>query len=142
MSYDLAIDKSVRARAKFEAISLGQAGQRYIAKPYTTVIVYDSFTVTGNVELNRNVKPSQRERLLFGNVLAYDFNTHLSVIASNPNLANKIKAKVVRGMVSELASAKRARHTSNVIAYVEALSNSLSHRPLAITPEIADCIPY
>jgi hypothetical protein len=141
-AYDLANDKLVRARAKFEGLSLGESGYKYFIKPYTNLSNFTSTNVADSVDLTRNHRPTILERELLAKILHYDSNAQAISIDCNPVLANKIKRNVIRGMVSELAEAKRARHTNNVIEYVKALCSMPRYIRLSVTQDIDEHIPY
>jgi hypothetical protein len=139
--YDLAADKLVRAKARFEGLSLGEAACKYIDKPYLTVGKCESYIAKDKIDLTDNVKPSYLECELDLKISSYDENQS-SLRDLNVALYDIIKSHVIRGIVRELAKAKRARHTGNVINYAEELARSPRYLLLILDHEMESTIPY
>lgn len=139
VAYDLTKDRQIRARAKFEDISLGQAITRYPIRSFVDTSSAYNYLAKDKIKLIENNEPSSRELDIVYRIEKYDDeNSDLSYI--NPDLHGIIKNCVTLGLNGELAKAKRARHIGNVINYVEAMCSQPSYQ--IMDTALLEDVPY
>lgn len=139
VAYDLTKDRRVRARARFENISLGQAIIKYPIKTFVDKISSYNYLARDKIELIENNRLSSREIEIFHRIKNFN-NENSDLSDTNPDLHIIIRNCVTLGLNSELAKAKRARHIGNVIKYVDAMCCEPTYQIMDIA--LLEDVPY
>lgn len=141
--YDLSADKRLRARAKFERLSLGRTtkmygddirldvfdGRSYIAKSEHPSLV--DFEMVSDEELALIVRL---------NDFAEGRSTSLRQL--NPTLHEKILRISTAIAKEQLNRMRRAKHTPYMLAHARYLASLPRYRPVEHDEELSECIPY
>ena len=141
-AYDIELDRQIRARAKFEAISLGQAGSKYGSNCKSGVPVVRTYIAKDEHPTIINDELSNEELKIIFNLKDYSEGRSTLLKLANPLLHRKIEQMLVSIAEERLAKARRARHTPHVLDYARYLENLPRYKPLMFTGELAESIPY
>jgi hypothetical protein len=140
--YDVELDKQIRARAKFEQLSLGQAASRYGGRCRVCVPVVRSYIAKEEHPTILNEELSNEELEIILSLKDYELNRSTPLKLANPVLFMKVE-QMVRTIAEErLAKARRARHTPHVLAYAKYLENLPRYQTFVLSGELAESIPY
>lgn len=140
--YDVELDRRIRARAKFEGISLGQAGSKYGSNCKLDVPVVRTYIAKDEHPTLINDEISNEELAIIFNLKDYSEHRPTSLKLANPLLHRKIEQMLVSIAEERLAKARRARHTPHVLAYSRYLENLPRYKSLPLTDELAESLPY
>jgi hypothetical protein len=140
--YDVELNRQIRARAKFEAISLGQAARKYGSSCKLCVPVVRTYIAKDVHPTIINDELSNEELKIIFNLKDYSEGRSTSLKLASPLLHRKIEQMLVSIAEERLAKARRARHTPHVLAYSKFLESLPRYKPLILTGELAESIPY
>ena len=140
--YDVELDRQIRARAKFEGISLGQAASKYGSNCKLCVPVVRTYIAKDEHSTIINDELSNEELKIIFNIEDYSEGRSTSLKLANPLLHRKIEQMLVSIAEERLAKARRARHTPHVLAYSKFLESLPRYKSLPFTGELAESIPY
>jgi hypothetical protein len=115
--YDVELDRQIRARAKFEAISLGQAASKYGGNCKLRIPVIKTYIAKDVHPTIINDELSNEELKIIFNIKDYSEGRSTSLKLANPLLHGKIEQMLVSIAEERLAKARRARHTPHVLAF-------------------------
>jgi len=140
--YDVELDRQIRARAKFEGISLGQAASKYGSNCKLGIPVVKTYIAKDEHSTIVNDELSDEELTIIFNIEDCSEGRSTSLKLANPLLHRKIEQMLVSIAEERLVKARRARHTSHVLGYARYLESLPKYKPLIFTGELAECIPY
>lgn len=140
--YDVNADKTVRAKATFRRISLGQACDMSCTQSYEITSHGRSFIAKDEHPTLTSGDLSDTEIELIFKLRDSDSYCPDLIREKNPGLHSKIR-QIARNMVKEkLLTARRARHTPNFLMYVKYLERLPRYNRLALNEDTAAFIPY
>lgn len=140
--YDVELDRQIRARAKFEALSLGQAAIRYGGGCKLRVPVVRSYIAKDEHPTLVNEELTNEELEIIFRLKDYSEGRSTSLKIANPTLHQKIEEMLLSIAEERLAKARRARHTPNMLACARYLESLPRYTPLMLSGELAESIPY
>lgn len=141
--YDLAADKLIRARAKFEGLSLARSATRYGGGIRLAVSAGRSYIAKNeHPPLVDTEMVSSEELSLIFRLRHFAEGRSTSLRESNPALHEKILRMSTAIAKEQLGRMRRARHTPYMLAHAEHLASLPRCKPLARDEELSTCIPY
>lgn len=140
--YDFDLDRLIRARAKFEGLSLGQASIKYGNNCKLAVPVIRSYIAKDEHPTLVNDELTNEELEIIFSLKGYSEGRSTSLKLANPSLHRKIEQMLVSMAVERLAKARRARHTPYVLEHARYLASLPRYKPLMVDGELPTCLPY
>jgi hypothetical protein len=141
-AYDIALDKLIRARAKFEGLSLGQAASKYGGNCRLRVPVVRSYIAKDEHPTLVNDELTNEELEIIFNLKDYSEGRSTSLKLANPVLHSKVEQLLLTVAEDRLAKARRARHTPGVLAYARHLAAVPRYMPLVVDGDLPAYVPY
>jgi hypothetical protein len=128
--YDLGKDRQIRARAKFERLSLGEAVSKYRDSATPLAVNARSYLARDEHDLLPTTDLSDAELDILIRLSVYAEGIGNSIKQTNPRLHAQIVKASQSVATAELERARRARHTPAVLAAARYLAELPTYKKL------------